>query len=387
MNVLNVNMSLDPVSGGGTVERTVQMSREISRNGVKTVILTTNIGLSEKYIKNADGMEIITLPCLVKRFYFPVFSYKFIKKLVTESDVIHLMGHWTFLNALVYYAARQVKKPYVVCPAGALPIYGRSQILKKLYNFIIGKKIIRNAKACIAIAKNEEAHFKAYGIGTDKISFISNGINCEDFKPKDGNAFRNKYDIESHPFILFMGRLNHIKGPDLLLRAFYQARKELGGYHLVFAGPDCGMLAELQNMAAQLSLWDKVHFVGYLEGNDKAAAYQEAKLLVIPSRQEAMSLVVLEAGISARPVLITDQCGFNDITTVNGGMVVTASVEGIQKGLIEILKDDKKMQYMGQNLKRYVEDSFTWKIAGEKYIRLFQNILATRDESIIPVFH
>ena len=379
MKVLTVNMSLDPVLGGGTVERTIQMSRELSRNDIKTVILTTDIGLSEECTKNADGIEIITLPCLVKRFYFPRFSYKFIRDLVADSDVVHLMGHWTFVNALVYYAARQVKRPYAVCPAGALPIYGRSQILKKLYNFIIGKEIIRNAEACIAIAANEEAHFKAYGISADKIFFIPNGINCEDFKAGDGNAFRNNCNIGKHPFILFMGRLNHIKGPDLLLRAFCGAREWLKrGHHLVFAGPDGGMRAELQNTAAQFSLLDRVHFVGYLGGDDKAAAYQEAELLVIPSRQEAMSIVVLEAGISGKPVLITDQCGFNDIAAVNGGIVVSASAEGIQEGLIDILKDEEKMHYMGQNLKRYVENNFTWKIAGKKYMQLFQKILDSK---------
>ena len=364
--------------GGGTVERTIQISREMSRNGVKTIILTTDTGLSKEYKKNDDGIEIITLPCLIKRFYFPMFSYKFIKELVSKSDVVHLMCHWTFMNALVYYAARQLKKPYVVCPAGALPIYGRSKILKKIYNFIIGKEIIRNAEACIAIAVNEEDHFKSYGIGADKISFIPNGINCEDFKVGAGNAFRNKHNLGSYPFILFMGRLNHIKGPDLLLRAFYGAREWLEGYHLVFVGPDCGMSVELQNMVAQFSLLDRVHFVGYLGGEDKVAAYQEARLLVIPSRQEAMSIVVLEAGISGKPVLITDQCGFNDLATVNGGIVVPASAEGIQKGLIEILKDEEKMLCMGQNLKRYVENNFTWKIAGDKYIQLFQKILDSK---------
>ena len=123
---------------------------------------------------------------------------------------------------------------------------------------------------------------------------------------------------------------------------------------------------------------DRVHFVGYLGGDDKAAAYQEAELLVIPSRQEAMSIVVLEAGISGKPVLITDQCGFNDIAAVNGGIVVSASAEGIQEGLIDILKDEEKMHYMGQNLKRYVENNFTWKIAGKKYMQLFQKILDSK---------
>ena len=45
--------------------------------------------------------------------------------------------------------------------------------------------------------------------------------------------------------ILFMGRLNPIKGPDLLLQAFIQARHQFADFHLVFAGPDGGMLPEL----------------------------------------------------------------------------------------------------------------------------------------------
>jgi glycosyltransferase involved in cell wall biosynthesis len=375
MKVLNVNMSLDPVSGGGTVERTIQISREMSRNGVKVVILTTDIGLPPEYKENIDGVEIIALPCRVKRFYFPSFSYKFIKDLVKNSDVIHLMGHWTFINALVYHAARQLKKPYVVCPAGALPIYGRSRILKKLYNFVIGKEIIRNASAGIAVAVNELAHFKAYGIGPDKISLIPNGINRDGFEGEGENVFRDKYKIGDHPFILFVGRLNHIKGPDLLLKAFYAARKELAEYDLIFVGPDGGMQAELQNMAKQFCLKDRVHFVGYIGGKDKAAVYRESELLAIPSRQEAMSIVVLEAGISAKPVLITDQCGFDDIAAVNGGIVVPVSVEGIQKGLIEISESAQKRRLMGRNLRKYVEDNFTWKIAVDKHLYLYHSLL------------
>ena len=375
MKILNVNMSLDPVFGGGTAERTIQISRELSRNGAKVVILTIDIGLPEEYKKNTDGIEIAALPCLVKRFYFPRFSYKFVKDLVVGSDIIHLMGHWTFLNALVYYAARKAKKPYVVCPAGALPIYGRSQILKKLYNLIIGKEIIRNANACIAISVNEEVHFKGYGVSADKVTLIPNGINYFDYQRAEENIFRSEYNIGTHPFILFMGRLNHIKGPDLLLRAFCESKDELKGYHLVFAGPDGGMRIELQNTAAQFSLQDRVHFVGYLGGEDKVAAYQEAELLAIPSRQEAMSIVVLEAGISGKPVLITDQCGFSDIAAVNGGIIVPASVEGIQKGLIEILKDAEKLRSMGWSLKKYAENNFTWKIAAERYLRLYRMIL------------
>jgi len=247
--------------------------------------------------------------------------------------------------------------------------------LKKIYNFIVGKNIVRHAEACIAVAVNEIDHFKAYGVSVDKISLIPNGINPADFNTGSEEAFRSKYKLGIHPFMLFVGRLNHIKGPDLLLLAFAQAQERLKGYHLVFAGPDIGMRAELERIIERFSLQEKVHLVGYLGGSDKISAYQATGLLVIPSRQEAMSIVVLEAGISGKPVLITDQCGFDDVALVNGGIMVAPSVEGIKGGLVEILQDPKKLNTMGKNLKKYVEDNFTWKIAVEKYSGLHRKIL------------
>ena len=378
MKILNVNMSIDSVTGGGTAERTLQISREMSKRGIETTILTTDIGLTRENLGSITGVKIIALPCLVGRLYFPKFSYSSIQQLVKDTDIIHLMCHWTFINALVYNLARKFNKPYVVCPAGALTIFGRSYFMKNLYNAVIGNRIISNADGCIAIAKNEFAQFKQYGVNAEKITLIPNGINPDDFNDSAPIDFRKKYSLSEAPFLLFIGRLNLMKGPGLLMRAFANVKDSLKDYHLVFAGSDGGMLPELKKMQQQFSLQDRVHFVGHLDKADKVAAYRATELLVIPSLKEAMSLVVLEAAISGKPVLITDQCGFNDVADVNGGLVVPATFEGIQAGLIEILKDKKKLQLMGQNFKVYVKNNFTWKVTMDKYEQLHGKIINSR---------
>jgi len=144
---------------------------------------------------------------------------------------------------------------------------------------------------------------------------------------------------------------------------------------LVFVGPDDGMLSELKQMVDEYQLNDRIHFIGYLGGADKSNAYHAADLLVIPSRQEAMSIVVLEAGISGTPVLLTDQCGFNVIEKIDGGKVVQASVKGIELGLIEILRDKDRLNSMGSNLKQYTNENFTWDSIIGKYLTLFGQIL------------
>jgi glycosyltransferase involved in cell wall biosynthesis len=145
--------------------------------------------------------------------------------------------------------------------------------------------------------------------------------------------------------------------------------------HVVFAGPDEGMLPQLRRIAAECGVEDRVHFVGYLGGTAKSQAYHAAELLVVPSRQEAMSIVALEAGISGTPVLLTDQCGFDEVARVGGGMVVPASVEGLREGLNQMLESPSRLKQMGANLQRFVGKHLTWDAAAEKYLTLYSQIL------------
>ena len=379
MRVLNVNMSLDPVSGGGTAERTFQISRSLARAGLQCDVLTINLNLSDERIERLNGINLIALECLVERYYIPKLSQRIIRDAVANADIIHLMNHWTILNALVYISARRQNKPYVVCPAGALPLFGRSKKFKCMYNKVIGNNIISNANGHIAISRNEMPQFEPYGVGTDKITVIPNGIDPEDFKSSDVDSFRRKFGLNNSPFILFMGRLNAIKGPDLLLNAFSKVNEKFNDYHLVFAGPDGGMLNELKEKSEEMEIANRVHFTGYLGGEEKSSVYRAASLLAIPSRQEAMSIVVLEAGIVGTPVLLTDQCGFDEVERIGGGKVVPSSVEGLQKGLLEILKDPDKLKSIGAKLKRYVIANYTWEKIINKYIDLYRQVLGNKN--------
>jgi glycosyltransferase involved in cell wall biosynthesis len=367
---------LDPVTGGGTAERTIQMSRALRDAGTDCSILTTNAGLSADSELGLAGVHVIAFRCLVQRYFIPLARYKTIKKVVASADVVHLMGHWTALNALVYLAAMAKKKPYVVCPAGALRVYGRSKMLKRFYNWLVGRRIIRNASAWIAITNDECAQFEAYGVRRDLVTIIPNGVNPADF-PRDGVAgFREKHGLGGRPFILFIGRLNTIKGPDLLLEAFCRDQQRWPDWHLVFAGPDGGLLASLKDYVASRTARDRVHFIGYVGGAEKSAAYQAADLLVIPSRHEAMSIVVLESGITGTPALLTDQCGFDVIEKIGGGKVVPATVAGIHAGLVEMLSDRAKLAVMGNSLRDYVRDNYTWVVIVRMYLDLYRKLFA-----------
>jgi len=286
------------------------------------------------------------------------------------------MNHWTVLNAMVYLAAKSLNKPYVFCPAGALHIFGRSLILKKIYNLVIGEKITQNANRCIAITNAEKKQFIDYGVSQEKIDVIPNAVSEADFVKSDEVGFRNKYELANKQIILFFGRLNLIKGPDLLLSAFFQIMGTYPDYDLVFAGPDDGMLQQLKAAVTKNGADERVHFLGYLGGVDKSNAFHAAKILAIPSRQEAMSIVVLEGGISGTPALFTDQCGLDAMAEADCGWVVPATVEGLKKGLELAFSEDTRSA--GNRARDYVINHFSWGAIIEKYRFLYENLLKSK---------
>jgi glycosyltransferase involved in cell wall biosynthesis len=375
MKILNVSNTIDAITGGGEAERSFQMSKFLAQSGADCRVLTIDTGLDDERKRFLGEGRVIALQCIFKRFYVPRFSFNQINTLVREADVIHLMGHWTFLNALVYYSIRKYNKPYVVCPAGALRIFGRSKLFKRIYNLVVGNRIIQNASMCIAVTPDETDSFIAYDVKQSRIHVIPNGIAETDFLADDSKSFREKFGLGVRPFILFVGRLNLIKGPDLLLKAFCEIQNQFSDVDLVFVGPDGGMLTELKNIVKNANASDRVHFLGYLGGVDKSHAYHAAEFLAIPSRHEAMSIVVLEAGVSEAPVLLTDQCGFNQIADVGGGWVVSATVEGLKNGLIEVISDAAKIKTASVKIKSYVLNNFTWTAIVQEYWKLYSSLL------------
>ncbi len=381
MHVLHVNASLDPVTGGGTAARTSSLCRALSSSGTRTSVLTLGIGLDPGVAAATGDTEIIALRCLNRRFYVPEPAPARVRAAVASADIVHLSGHWTVLNAMVYRAARRHGTPHVVTPAGALPIYGRSTRIKHSYNRLVGSAMVRTAAAHIAITRDEVSDFVPYGVPPRSVTVIPNGVSPQEFGPPLQTAdaeLSARLGHDPRPYILFMGRLNPIKGPDLLLAAIARVRDQLGDLRVVLAGPDEGMAAHLRDQARAAGLSDRVAFLGSVQGAVKVAAYRRARLLVVPSRHEAMSLVALEAGASATPVLLTDVCGFPEVEKAGGGRVVPATVEGLSDGLRELLLRPEQWPQMGRSLQRLVNSDYSWERAAASHRELYRSLVDRR---------
>jgi glycosyltransferase involved in cell wall biosynthesis len=379
MRILNVKANMHSVWGGGTAERTLQMSRAISKDPSNLVtLLTLDIGLSRERLNQFEDFQVASLNCINERFQIPIFNPARLNRLIRNTDMIHLMGHWTILNALVYRKARLLKKPYVVCPAGTLDAPNRQPMRKRIYSSLFGNDMLQFSDCLIAITEKELQQFAELGIEKAKSAIIPNGIDPDQYPACESGSFLDEFEMKGIPYILFMGRLHPIKGPDLLLESF--TRIDSKKHRLVFAGPDEGMGSQLKELAGQIGIADRVHFLGFLSGKKKLQALQAADLVVIPSRKEAMSIVVLESGVCGTPVVITDQCGFDTVLDIGGGLVVSATVEGLTMGINRMLSQPHNLILMGERLRKMVIEKYSWNSLGQQLVSLYEGILCNRKE-------
>jgi glycosyltransferase involved in cell wall biosynthesis len=176
--------------------------------------------------------------------------------------------------------------------------------------------------------------------------------------------------------ILFLGRLHHKKGLDLLAAAFKFLHESLPDAHLVVAGPDGGAGAKFAQQVSRFGLSNQVHLVGPLYGKDKYAALRSAACFCLPSRQEGFSVAILEAMACRLPVVISEACHFQEVAEAGAGRVVALDPNEIATALHELLDDRDRGRQMGEAGYQLVRSCYTWPQIAKQCIAAYERVIA-----------
>jgi glycosyltransferase involved in cell wall biosynthesis len=215
--------------------------------------------------------------------------------------------------------------------------------------------MIAGAASIIAItARERDQIIEEFKFPSSRVIIIPNGI-APPFVPEIDNL-----SLPTAPIVLFVGRLTAIKGPDLLIEAFAQISDTFPDVHLVMVGPDLGMRSWLETRTKKIGIEHRVHFLGFISEGQRRYLYRRAKLLAVPSRSEVMTMVALEAAVEGTPVILTDRCGFDEVSEVGGGLVVSANQAALAQALTTMLSDHAALRVMGERLRSFVLDRYPW---------------------------
>ena len=376
MRILNVTETYAPFLGfGGPPVKVRALAEGLALKGHQVTVLTADWGLKKRAAEAGERDAAERSPFgwrrkenEVETIYLPTWLHyrqvswnpavnRYCRAHLEDFDVAHFFGLYDLLGPAVASACRKCAIPYVVEPIGMFVPIVRNLWLKRIYHRLCGTRMLQGASAIVATSEQEIEELASGGIPRAKIFMRRNGVEAPASLPEFG-TFRSKLQIpKDAKLVLFLGRLSVKKSPELLLRAFAEIREHLEEIKLVFAGPDEGGLrGQLEQMAEKLSVSQCVQFAGPLFGQDKWAAYRDADVFVLPSRNENFGNTAAEAVAAGTPVIVTEHCGIAPLLANQAGLVVKHDLRELTKALAHILTDDKLHRHLQSGCAKVTEE-------------------------------
>lgn len=328
---------------GGDVNSCKNLSIELAHRGHEVTIITTNFEFNNEFAKTVEkeGVRVIAFNCIanISMFLISPGINLWLDKNTMDFDVIHLHNFRSYQNSVVHHYAIKYKIPYVLQARGDLQ-YFQKRNLKRLFDKVWGNRLLEDAAKLIALTNSELEEHKLWGIEEGRVSIIPNWIDLSLYNDLPlKNTFRKKFKIPArYKIILYLGRINRIKGLDLLIDAYADLVSEVDDIQLVITGPDDGFLTQLKEKVDNLGISKDVVFTGPLFGRDKLEAYVDADSYVLPSIYEAFPNTILEAYACHTPAIITDKCGIANCFS-NSVIVVSFNKSQLKNAIYRMLND------------------------------------------------
>jgi len=242
------------------------------------------------------------------------------------------------------------------------------------------RSLVQNCHHVIAPTEREkEELIRHYGASSEKISVVPCGVNLEQFKALDKAQARQYLGLGNEKIILFVGRIDPLKGIDKLIRALPYLQRNQGLRLLVIGGGENSQheIEQLQKLACNLKIQNSVTFLGLVKHEQLPYFYSAADACVVPSYYESFGLVALESLACGTPVVATDVGDFrNIIREGETGYVVTNNAPHLLAAKIALLLSRPSKDTKSAQLIRATVSKFSWSNIAEAIIRDCQLVLA-----------
>ncbi len=361
---------------GGAQKYVYELTTSLDKNIFEvSVALGGNGILKQKLIDS--GIEVITIPNLERDIsLFKEFStFRFLYNLFNERhfDIVHLNS--SKIGGLGSLAAKISGIPKIIFTAHGWAFNeDRSFLSKNLIKFIYWTTIILCDKT-IAVSKQIKDQVSNWAFVKNKISVIHNGVKEIDFFEKE--IAREKLSeinskIKTEKFLVgTIAELHPIKGLDVLIDAIKILQTDLQSDSQFIIIGEGQIRQELEEKIQAENLQNKVILLGFL---DSAAKYLKAfDLFVLPSRSEALALVILEAGLAEIPVIATNVGGIPEIISDErfGKIVQKENPESLKNAIKNSIENYEQTKLTAKNLNQKIKADFDYQKMLEETIALY----------------
>ncbi|HEX2980228.1 MAG TPA: glycosyltransferase, partial [Anaerolineaceae bacterium] len=381
------------------------LTRQLGRDGVHVDVFTRSqdehiphvlhdLGYGNRVVHIPAGPET-PLPKQELAGYIPTFAAE-IEKFAAEKGIHYDLIHSHYWMSGI--AAETLKK------AWGTPVVHMFHTLGKMKNRVAQtqaeregeyrvngeRRVMRVADCIVAATLAEQAQLQfLYHADDRKVTIIPPGVDLSRFYPIPADEAKAVIGIPPNDrMLLFVGRIEPLKGVDHLLRAMAQMNDEgvlsrFPHYLAVIGGePDADpedMSAEmrrLQSLSAELGLGDLVIFLGKQSQDTLPYYYSAAEMVVVPSHYESFGMVALEAMACGTPVVASQVGGLAFLIQdgVTGFHVPDGDTDALCTSLTRLIKDPDLREQMGKNAAAAAVD-YGWDRIAARIEALYHDVL------------
>ena len=379
MRVLHVIPSAAPVDGGPNLAVRA-MARGLTARGIDVTVATTNAA-GPKTLAVPIDTPVIDDGVVYRYFARSVpgswkFSWPLTRWLWTNAaayDVVHVHALFSYATIPGCRAAAHVPVPYVLRPLGTLSEWslGHRRWKKRPYYALLERSHLEMA-AAVHVTSDAEAEDVARLGYASRTRVIPLGVDVDDRPPR-----RHRAEEGGQPLrLLFLSRLHEKKNVPLLLRALAAAGETSANIELTIAGDgEPRYRTELETIAAELGLHDRVRFVGHVEGDAKRRAFADADLFILPSAHENFGIAVAEALAAGLPVIVTPGVALSrEVSDCGAGLVADATDADVAAAIVWAAEHPAALVEMGDRAWQLAKRDLSWETTCARLAFLYEEL-------------
>ncbi|MEO8456623.1 MAG: glycosyltransferase [Chloroflexota bacterium] len=366
-----------------------ELSREMAKRGHTIDIYTRRTDAATPEITVIDGTRVIQVSAgplyadkAEQRRYLETFRkgvMDFAERDGAEYDVVH--SHYWMSGWVGQTLADCWHTPHVTMFHTLAEAKNQHHLSEREPRYrIAGERVVaRGADRVICASDSErETLIEEYGVSPSRLTTIPCGVDIDRFRPLDTREARASLGLDQDvPVLLFIGRIEPLKGIDVLVRAASQLD---GKFQLLVVGgdeKDATRIHELHTLAEELGVEGKVVFGDAVPHNELPRYYNAASICVVPSYYESFGLVALEAMACGVPVIASRVGGLKE--TVQDGrtgyLIPWRCPEPFAERLDLLLTNEPLRKSLGEEA-RQVAERYRWPVIAEQVEDVYHELVS-----------
>ncbi len=333
--------------------------------------------------------------------YVPAFARHiedFRREHALSYDILH--SHYWLSGVAAMELARRWDVPHVTMfhTLGRLKQLANPDEPEPRLRLAMEQRLIQQADGIIATTYDERTQLiRSCGATANSVHVVPCGVDLSLFTPgtpgilgtdsslmaQSQQQARKKLGLKlQQPVLVFVGRLDPFKGPDVLLRAAAMMQEEA---QIVIVGGDLtgdSDLETLRKLAAQLHISQRVHFLGARPQDELPLLYRAADVTVVPSYHESFGLVAVESLACGTPVVATRAGGLTTVVR-NGetGYLVPRCPGFFAERLDALLQNPKVLERMRLAARPSVL-RFSWKSVADHVYDVYDELISETQQLV-----